>query len=112
MCSCSRTDSSAARAQREREPRRLDRRAVAQEDPAAEDRRADPLRQLLARERHRLVGDAELARRLDLVVDRVILRRRGRDAEHPALAQPDVHAAVLAEGAHAADDRLARLRDR
>src|SRR5436190_18464655 len=89
----------------------MHRRAVAQEHALAEDRRDDAGGELLARERHRLVGDAELARRDDLVADRVILRGRCRDAQHAALAQPDVDALGLREGAHARNDRLTRARD-
>ena len=97
--------------QREHQASGMHRGAVAQEDALAEDRRGDAGRDLLARERHGLVGEAKLARRLDLVADRVILCRRRRDAQHPALAQPDVDALGLREGAHARDDRLARACD-
>ena len=56
------------------------------EDGPPELRRANPLGELLGLEQDGLLGNAELARGLHLPLDSLVLRGRGRDAQHPALA--------------------------
>ena len=87
---------------------RLDGRAVAEEDAAAEHRRCAAGRHFVAGKRDGLFGMPHSHGGLDSVVDRRILRRRGRHHQHPRLAQPHVLAALLREGAHAGHDRLRR----
>src|SRR5205085_11262353 len=81
------------------------------EDALAKARGPDALRQLLARERHGFLRDAESARDLHVAVDRRVLARRGRDSQHPALAEPGVDPVGLAERAHPGNDRLGDPRD-
>ena len=59
----------------------------------------------------RLLLDAELARGLDRALDAGVLGRRRRHVQHPALAQPDVLAAALAERAHRRHDPGRRVRE-
>src|SRR5689334_1916493 len=90
--------------ERAHEPRGLHGCAVREEDAAPEHRRPHPLGHAVAVERNGLLGHAGGRRRRDRVLHRGILGRRGRDHEHPALAQPDV---VASERAHRRDDALA-----
>ena len=90
-------------AQRTDEPRRLDGRALPEEHTAPKHRRGDARRELALVERDRFCRRAELFGRADGVVDRRILRRRRRDHQHPALAQPDLRS----EPPDGADDSLA-----
>ena len=90
------------------ETRGLDGGALGGEDAAAEHGRADPLRHLVARQRHRLLRRADEGGRLDGRVERAVLLGRRRDGQHPALAQPD----VLTERAHRRDDPLPCAGDR
>ena len=97
--------------QREREPRGLHDRAVAEEDAAAEARRVDPLAQLGRPERDRLLLDTQLTRRPQRALDDRVLRLRRRDLEQPALAQPDVLAPLLEQVAHGGHDRARGMRE-
>ncbi len=93
-------------AERTGEASRLNGRAVPEEGGLAKPRRANALRDLLRRERNALLLDAELPRGRDRPVDRRVLERSRRDLQVAGLAEPDVLAALRAEGPDAGDDAL------
>ena len=90
--------------QRARQPGGMDGRAVAEEDSAPEDGRPAALGDLVPRERHCLLGMSERLSSLDCPFERLLLRRRRRDLEQAAFAQPDVGASSRGKGAYRGDD--------
>src|SRR5436309_3287230 len=75
-----------------RSPARLNSRALAVENSAAEASRGAPPRQLLMPHRDSLFFDAELVCVGHGGRDRLVVHRSGRDHEHRRLAKPDVQA--------------------
>ena len=82
------------RPKRPREASRLDRRPLAHEHAAAEDRRRDPLTDLRGRQLHELVGDTETLARLDGLAPATVLGGRSTRGQGASLAVPDVGAAL------------------
>ena len=90
--------------QRKREAGRLHGRTVTEVGGPAEARRVTATPRLGRIEQLRLLLDAELVRGLDGVLDPGVLGFPGRHTQQPALAEPDVFAAALAECAHLRHD--------
>src|SRR5581483_8481036 len=97
--------------QRVHQQPRVHRRAVAEEDAPPEGGRRAAARDLLGRERDRLVGMSDGRGSLDGSFHRGVLARRGGDHEHAALAQPNVGAPCGRKRPHSRDDRLAGARE-
>src|SRR5436309_2411555 len=72
------------------QPRRLDGRAVAEEDTAAEDRRADSLSQFVPRQRERLLGRAHTLCGRDRPVDHGVQPPRRQPRLHSGLDKADL----------------------
>ena len=77
-------------AQAAREHGRLDRRGAGHEHPVAEDRRADPRRDLRRGQRHVPIAQPVAAERLHGLGPRAILGRRGADRQRAGLRVPGI----------------------